>query len=56
VRIDIPHGFEYTIAEIASGTTNTGERAAVPLAWNNAHAHFVDLHWTRHGVVRPTAA
>jgi hypothetical protein len=55
VRIDIPHGFEYTIAEIASGTTKTGKRAAVSLDWSNAHAHFVDLHWTRHGVVRPSA-
>jgi hypothetical protein len=54
-RIDIPHGFEYTIAEVASGTTKTGKGAAVALDWRNAHAHFVDLHMTQHGVVRPTA-
>jgi hypothetical protein len=51
-RIEIPHGFEYASAEVASGTTRTGNRAAIPLAWSNAHAHFVDLHWTRQGVVR----
>jgi hypothetical protein len=51
-RIDIPHGFEYTIAEIASGSTKTGKQAAVALDWQHAHAHFVDLHWTEQGVVR----
>jgi len=51
-RIDIPDGFEYAIAEIASGTTKTGPGAAVPLDWVNAHAHMVDLHWTNQGVVR----
>jgi hypothetical protein len=52
VRIDLPHGFEYTVAEVASAKTKTGKRAAVPLDWTNAHAHFADLHWTREGVVR----
>jgi len=51
-RIDIPHGFEYAIAEVASGTTRTGPDAAIELAWQGAHAHFVDLHWTQQGVVR----
>lgn len=49
-RIDIPHGFEYRIAEVAAGTTKTGKGAAIDLDWANAHAHFVDLHWTRQGV------
>jgi hypothetical protein len=52
IRIDIPHGFEYTVAEIASATTKTGKRAAIPLDLHGTHAHFVDLHWTRQGVVR----
>jgi hypothetical protein len=51
-RIDIPDGFEYTIAEVAAGTTTTGATAAIPLAWTGAHAHLIDLHWTQHGVVR----
>jgi hypothetical protein len=50
-RIDIPHGFEYTIAEVASGTTKTGAKAAIALDWHDAHAHLIDLHWTQHGVV-----
>ncbi len=52
VRIDIPHGFEYTLAEVGKATTKTGKGAKVSLTWTAAHAHFVDLHWTRHGVVR----
>lgn len=50
-RIDIPHGFEYAIAEVASGTTKTGDKAAIDLDWQDAHAHLIDLHWTQHGVV-----
>jgi hypothetical protein len=52
IRIDLPHGFEYTLAEVAKATTKTGAGSKVPLAWTGAHAHFVDLHWTRQGVVR----
>jgi hypothetical protein len=51
-RIDIPDGFEYTIAEVASGSTQTGDQAGIALDWNGAHAHLIDLHWTQHGVVR----
>jgi len=52
VRIDIPHGFEYAVAEIAAADTKTGKRAAIALDLKHTHAHFVDLHWTRQGVVR----
>ena len=52
VRLDMPNGFEFTIAEVATATTKTLKGAKVPLAWTGAHAHFVDLHWTRNGVVR----
>jgi hypothetical protein len=52
VRIEIPHGFEYTVAEIAAGTTRTGNRAAINLDLQGTHAHVIDLHWTQHGVVR----
>jgi hypothetical protein len=52
IRIDIPHGFEYTIAEVAAGSTKTGDDAAIDLTWTSAHAHLIDLHWTQHGVVR----
>ena len=52
VRIEIPHGFEYTVAEIAAGTTRTGKAAAIALDLQGTHAHLIDLHWTQHGVVR----
>lgn len=52
VRIDIPHGFEYTIAEVAVGTSKTGRGAAIPLDLQGTHAHFVDFHCTGEGVVR----
>lgn len=51
-RIDLPHGFEYGLAEIASSTTKTGEHVKIPLDWSNAHGHFAMLHWTPEGVVR----
>jgi hypothetical protein len=50
-RIEIPDGFEYTVAEVVSGTTKSGNEAAVDLDWTGAHAHIIDLHWTQHGVV-----
>jgi hypothetical protein len=50
-RIDIPDGFEYTIAEVASGNTRTGDDAQIRLDWSGSHAHLIDLHWTQHGVV-----
>lgn len=52
IRFDIPQGFEYTVAEVATADTKSGPRAAIPLEWTGAHAHLVDLHWTRQGVVR----
>jgi hypothetical protein len=50
-RIEIPNGFEYTVAEVTSGTTKTGKDAAVDLDFTASHAHIIDLHWTQHGVV-----
>lgn len=50
-RIEIPNGFEYTVAEVVSGTAKTGRDAAIELDWAGAHAHIIDLHWTQHGVV-----
>ena len=50
-RIEIPDGFEYTVAEVASGTTKTGTDADIDLDWSAGHAHIIDLHWTQHGVV-----
>jgi hypothetical protein len=48
-RIDLPHGFEYAVAEVGRGwTTATGP---VQLNLENSHAHFAELHMTGSGVV-----
>lgn len=49
-RIDLPHGFEYAIAEIGSGTsTSTG---AIPMELTDSYAQFAELHLSTNGVVR----
>jgi hypothetical protein len=52
-RINLPNGFEYTVAEVGRGwATATG---AIALNLENSHAHFAELHMTGKGVVRPAA-
>jgi hypothetical protein len=52
VALNLPHGFEFTSAEMASGSTST-PGGAINLAKNNStHAHFAALHLTGAGVVR----
>ena len=50
VRIDLPHGFEYRIAEIASGTTRATAAIALP-GLENTHGHFTHIHLSNKGVV-----
>lgn len=48
-RMDLPQGFEYRLAEVASGTsTATG---AMQLDIRDSHAHLAILHMTQNGVV-----
>jgi len=49
-RIDLPHGFEYEIAEVGSGTTKT--QGNVVLDLKSSYAQFAHLHLNKHGVVR----
>ena len=50
VRIDMPEGFEYSLAEIGSGSTNaTGE---ISLNLKNTYGQFAELHLSGSGVVR----
>lgn len=50
VRIDMPNGFEYRIAEIGSGTTRaTGD---IKLELNKSYAQHFHLHLNNKGVVR----
>ncbi len=53
-RIDLPHGFEYRIAEAASGRTKaTGE---INLDLKNTHAHFASIGLSHRGVIQETSA
>jgi hypothetical protein len=49
-RINLPFGFEYTVAEAGRGWTNTS--GAVAFSLTDSHAHFAHLHMTQSGVVR----
>lgn len=52
VALNLPNGFEFTTAELASGKTRT-PGGAINLAKNGGtHAHFAALHLTGTGVVR----
>ncbi len=54
VRIDLPHGFEYEIAEIGSGTSKT--RGNITLDLKSSYAQFAHIHLNNHGVVRHRTA
>ena len=49
-RIELPNGFEYTVAEVGSGTSTAS--AAIPMALSNSYGQFAHLHLSTHGVVR----
>jgi hypothetical protein len=52
-RIDLPHGFEYEIAEMGSASTKaTGE---IKLNFENSYGQFAELHISHMGVVRSTS-
>jgi len=52
IGINLPHGFEFTRAEMASGRTRTSG-GDISLEKNtDTHAHFASLHLTGSGVVR----
>jgi hypothetical protein len=48
-RIDLPSGFEYTIAEIGRGWSNSSGPIALALA--DSHSHFAELHLSQSGIV-----
>jgi hypothetical protein len=50
VRIDLPHGFEFRIAEIGSGTTRATGAVALP-DLQNTYGQFAHLHLGNKGVV-----
>jgi hypothetical protein len=48
-RIDLPNGFEFTLAEVGRGWANT--LGIIKLGLVDSHAHFAKLHITGTGVV-----
>ena len=49
-RINLPNGFEYTVAEMGSGTTKSSGK--VPLDLDGSYGQFNILHMNQDGVVR----
>lgn len=53
-RIDLPHGFEFRVAEVASGTTTTS--GEIPLEGNiGTHAHLAHTRMNGQGVIANAA-
>jgi hypothetical protein len=53
-RIDLPHGFEYELAEVGSGSSRASGNLALQLS--NSYAQFARIHLNNRGVVRHRAA
>lgn len=53
-RIDLPHGFEYELAEVGSGTSKS--RGEISLELKNSYAQFARLHLNNKGIVHHRAA
>jgi hypothetical protein len=53
-RIDLPGGFEYSLAEIGSSSFQT--RGPITLSHDDRYAQFAHLHMNNQGVVRGAAA
>jgi hypothetical protein len=52
-RIDLPNGFEYTLAEVGSATFKTS--GPISLSHKNSYGQFARIHLNNHGVVRRAA-
>ncbi len=50
-RINLPEGFEYTVAEMGSGKSKV--EGAIAMELSDSYGQFAYLHFTNHGVVRP---
>jgi hypothetical protein len=53
-RIDLPHGFEYEVAEIGSASSRS--RGNISLELKDSYAQFAHLHLNNKGPVRQRAA
>jgi hypothetical protein len=50
VRIDMVDGFEYTLAEIGRGWTETS--APIQMEFADSYAQFAEIHLSQSGIVR----
>lgn len=48
-RIDLPNGFEYRLAEMASGSTKTGPDAGFELVLDNSYGQLAEIHLAHDG-------
>ena len=53
-RIDLPNGFEYTLAEM--GASHVSTSGPIELSFADRYGQFAHLHLNNHGVVRAKAA
>jgi hypothetical protein len=53
-RIDLPNGFEYSLAEVGSGTFKT--TGAIDMEFDDRYAQFAHIHLNNHGIVKSKAA
>ncbi|HET7085640.1 MAG TPA: DUF1326 domain-containing protein [Rhizomicrobium sp.] len=49
-RIDLPNGFEYTLAEVGRGWSQV--TGPIPLTLADSYGQFAKLHLSEHGIVR----
>ena len=53
-RIDLPHGFEYSLAEMGSATFKT--TGPITMSFEDCYAQFAHIHLNNHGMVKSAAA
>ena len=53
-RIDLPHGFEYGLAEMGSATFKT--TGPIEMSFKDCYAQFAHIHLNNHGMVKSAAA
>ena len=49
MRIDIPDGFEYRVAEVGSATFKSA--GPIALSHENTYGQFAKIHLNNHGIV-----
>jgi hypothetical protein len=49
VRLELPAGFEFRVAEFGRGTTRA--QGPLELRFEDSHAHLARVHWSTHGVL-----